>query len=119
MDSTPRPQPWQLAGLPFRYHPILRYPPIFTQFIENLFDLMYPAAVPFFREFGDTLETRTIFEAVSPTGGENADSRVDQAGHRRPRSAKSEQRHTVGNSKSGGEGTSVRVRVESGGGPAI
>src|SRR3546814_11410881 len=77
-----------LADLPFRYLPILRYPPIFTQFIENLFDLMYPAAVPFFREFGDTLETRTIFEAVSPTGGAHADSEVDQAGHRRPPSAK-------------------------------
>src|SRR3546814_4575477 len=69
-DSNPRPHPWQLAGLPFRYLPILRYPTIFTQFIENLFDLMYPAAVPIFRKFGDTLETLAISEAVSPAGGE-------------------------------------------------
>src|SRR3546814_241396 len=42
------------------------------------------------------LETRTIFEAVSPTGGAHADSEVDQAGHRHPRSAKSETNHSVG-----------------------
>src|SRR3546814_3354523 len=89
-------RPWQLVVLPFRYLPILRYLPNFTQFIENLFDLMYPAVVPFSREFGDTLETQTIFEAVSQAGDAHAASEVDQAGHRQHRSAKSETNHSVG-----------------------
>src|SRR3546814_950294 len=53
-----------LADLPFRYLPILRYPPIFTQFIENLFDLMYPAAVPFFREFGRSEEHTSELQSL-------------------------------------------------------
>src|SRR3546814_5262562 len=57
---------------------------------------MYPAAVPIFRKFGDTLETLAISEAVSPAGGAHADSEVDQAGHRRPRSPKNETGHSVG-----------------------